>query len=933
MSRWTTPTATLAAALWLAACPTSVAQPPEPEARFNWRMEERLLGDVRGNVRSGAVSDPFAEEAIYSLGAVEPPDFRVELDACRSEPRGPGVSYRWTLGSETVTSGRCRRQVSFPREGLFPVTLVVVDAAGRHSPPLRREIPVQDWLIVSLGDSVASGEGNPDRDGEWRSRRCHRSGRAGPARAALALERSDPRTSVTFVHLACSGATIAKGLLGVYKGVDPVRGAAPLPTQLDPLLEVASGREVDAVLLSVGANDVGFSGIVRTCLALPACGRWQGFRSSFESKLAALPAAYRTLADQLLATSGIEPSRVLVSEYFNPTRDQAGRHCGARARGAAGTLLSTGEWEWAEQAVLRRLNGVIAAAAERHGWRYVGGIDGIDDQTDGFLRHGYCAERPGVVHFRESLRTQGDLFGAMHPNALGHDIYGRRLGTALRRSLYPDGRPRTPSTLLGGPPPVDDLQDLAASDRELARRFRPVLFFDHSEPWRPLEVDRFLEERAGSRAAHDLCVPDGPDGDGEADCGQLESARDLAEQAFASSEAYIDVDAGREGKHRFAAPDLACNGQLAGALLERLLDCDGGEATALYYQVTRSGKMAYIDYWYFLRFNKTDGFGKFDHQADWEGMVVAVDLANPTTFAWAAYAAHEGPPWRYDRRIMRCDGGVLGSCGSDALPSGRRPHAYLADGSHATYPVPCSRSHTELDGGRRILKLLACRQNEKRLPERGFDGGAPWAANRVAAALKPFPAAWVRWAGSWKRPRGVRSPAHQSRFKASWRHIPSKCREDWCAHVLAIASAYERACPGPPQPGMRLYVCQPGGEVSARRRVPLGTLNASTAAGQPIPLLDLDGLLTRASASSVATEFPGPPLREGQKITLSGHLDERSQVFVRGRQGDRIVLARFDGVQLRPGETAELHVEEGKRMRLAIGDRRRAPSQVVLVGF
>ena len=40
----------------------------------------------------------------------------------------------------------------------------------------------------------------------WQDRRCHRSARAGIAQAALELEQLDPHTSVTFVHLACSGA-------------------------------------------------------------------------------------------------------------------------------------------------------------------------------------------------------------------------------------------------------------------------------------------------------------------------------------------------------------------------------------------------------------------------------------------------------------------------------------------------------------------------------------------------------------------------------------------------------------------------------------------------------------------------------------------------------------------------------------------------------
>jgi FG-GAP-like repeat len=55
----------------------------------------------------------------------------------------------------------------------------------------------------------------------WEDKRCHRSANAGPAQAALEIERSDPHTSVTFLSYACSGASITEGLVGWYDGVEP----------------------------------------------------------------------------------------------------------------------------------------------------------------------------------------------------------------------------------------------------------------------------------------------------------------------------------------------------------------------------------------------------------------------------------------------------------------------------------------------------------------------------------------------------------------------------------------------------------------------------------------------------------------------------------------------------------------------------------------
>lgn len=119
---------------------------------------------------------------------------------------------------------------------------------------------VQDLFIVGMGDSFASGEGNPDRPVEfskqrsadysskgkdadltgfparvgawreigddafidenarWLDQACHRSLYSHQLRAALQLAIENPHRAVTFVGLACSGADIAYGLFQRYKG-------------------------------------------------------------------------------------------------------------------------------------------------------------------------------------------------------------------------------------------------------------------------------------------------------------------------------------------------------------------------------------------------------------------------------------------------------------------------------------------------------------------------------------------------------------------------------------------------------------------------------------------------------------------------------------------------------------------------------------------
>jgi hypothetical protein len=99
----------------------------------------------------------------------------------------------------------------------------------------------RDELLVAIGDSFGSGEGNPDLAGVldrkqatprfsldpvWLDRRCNRSMHASPSRAAMLLaavprngtDRRD-RHSVSFLSFACSGAKITDGLLNRYDGV------------------------------------------------------------------------------------------------------------------------------------------------------------------------------------------------------------------------------------------------------------------------------------------------------------------------------------------------------------------------------------------------------------------------------------------------------------------------------------------------------------------------------------------------------------------------------------------------------------------------------------------------------------------------------------------------------------------------------------------
>jgi lysophospholipase L1-like esterase len=151
----------------------------------------------------------------------------------------------------------CREEAAF--DVPYPAgARIVLEASGFTA---ETTIKVRDVFIVGMGDSFASGEGNPDvpvefsREREvaygtwpggdlngyparlgawsdvgdrrfldynprWLNQPCHRSLYSHQLRVALQLALEDPQRAITFVSFACAGAEVSFGLLIRYKGTE-----------------------------------------------------------------------------------------------------------------------------------------------------------------------------------------------------------------------------------------------------------------------------------------------------------------------------------------------------------------------------------------------------------------------------------------------------------------------------------------------------------------------------------------------------------------------------------------------------------------------------------------------------------------------------------------------------------------------------------------
>jgi hypothetical protein len=266
-----------------------------------------------------------------------------------------------------------------------------------------------------------------------------------------AYEQNHRRESITFVNLGCSGAKLSNILIGGedYAGIEP-DGTVERP-QLVQLREIIArtGRTPDVVYLSAGANDFGFADIADRCLQIS---------SAFETaKCAALNPLVKAGDDLLVGprssvtltptnfesgrfaalrrdfvTMGIDNSKVVVSQYPDPTRNDNGSFCAEIVNdtplSAIGKRIYSTDVVWAgapEVGPVTVLNLDVAFAAARNGWKLVPGI-----VTD-FQTHGYCATSTWITTYLVSLANQGNHNGMLHPNSAGTANYSKRIQESI----------------------------------------------------------------------------------------------------------------------------------------------------------------------------------------------------------------------------------------------------------------------------------------------------------------------------------------------------------------------------------------------------------------------------------------------------------------------------------------------------------------------
>jgi lysophospholipase L1-like esterase len=343
--------------------------------------------------------------------------------------------------------------------------------------------------VVAMGDSFISGEGGrwlgngsePFGTRSGTDRAAYDCGVLGceydPARVYGASEADDchrsdvaPIVSAPIdvdekVNLACSGAK-ARDL---WPGAEGGTAHFEEPPEADQLAAVARGDQVRMVVVTVGANDVGFGELVAECAvdwARSPEGEEATCHREAEAHIqGALPTATRGIAAALhgvrrvLRAAGYARSdyRLVAMGYASPFPE--GRwfrypEDGWSRLAEGGCPVWNADADWAADSATVDLAGALKAAAVATGAEYL-------DLADAFDGHQLCdrrAQRVGSAGpspltaewFRRLSFTQGSTRESLHPNAYGQRVMGVCLGLLFTRPRGNYACADTPGEWLGG---------------------------------------------------------------------------------------------------------------------------------------------------------------------------------------------------------------------------------------------------------------------------------------------------------------------------------------------------------------------------------------------------------------------------------------------------------------------------------------------------
>jgi hypothetical protein len=438
----------------------------------------------------------------FSITGQAPREFPGEIGLLRKFSATRTKGLRSTAGghgffSQADPAWECIFDVPWP--GDFDVVVTTHGHPGAGS-SRNLKLRIQDRLVVSIGDSAASGQGNPDTPGKpagyrpdtswfdvivsavvpgavayvmtrevlnyawdqlnkheltlarvlgykqkmdpkpvWLEPNAYRSLRSGPAFAARLLEDPAAGEVVSFLPFGRSGSSIQHGLLARRSDLeDQWIGAVG---QVEEIERAIGKKPIEVLLVQIGLNDLDATGDIKNLLEsdfrLPGSPDERKVNRDRIESLAKhkitdeMPGNLDMLKNALKVLS---IRHVYLTEYPTALFDSASGDVGPGCD--LFDEVPPFELSLADTRMLKglavTLNEHLQTEALRLGWFYISGI------AEAFNGHGYCTDdrRRYFVRAKESLASQGDTEGTIHPNSLGSQAIGRAIATTVKRNTF-----------------------------------------------------------------------------------------------------------------------------------------------------------------------------------------------------------------------------------------------------------------------------------------------------------------------------------------------------------------------------------------------------------------------------------------------------------------------------------------------------------------
>lgn len=406
-----------------------------------------------------------------------------------------------------------------PGPGRYAVTVTRLDKDPKKNTMQSHVLQIEDYLVVSIGDSAASGQGNPDEPGKpeafkpdipwwkvlivplgvfeltkealdwswnrlkrsfttlaaaagasidmdpdpvWLEPRAYRSLRGGHALAAAGLEDSKKGRLVTYLPFGRTDSTIRGGLIGARTGGDGWVGGKG---QIQEIKDAVGTRPIDALLIYIGINEIGVSAnlsslakdfqIIGT-VVVPA--HTQLNRAKVRAAANSRLAEIPAKFQELEdALDDLAVRHVYITEYPE-SLFQNDRKKAAPGCGIFSSAFQVNIGEEDAQLIgeiIHDLNSALRKEVRRRAEKGKGWFY-IGGIADNFAGHGYCTKDSYFRFAEESLALQGDTQGSVHPNSNGAKRIAERVTKEVLLNTITSARPGAGGALSGSLAPSKD---------------------------------------------------------------------------------------------------------------------------------------------------------------------------------------------------------------------------------------------------------------------------------------------------------------------------------------------------------------------------------------------------------------------------------------------------------------------------------------------